>query len=430
MDRLTLSFFDIVRTLSNAVDLVSPELSGHHLQVARLAFHIAQQMVLNEEAKRNVFLAGLVHDIGALSARERLSLIEAEPSDAVSHGFRGARLLKEFEPFNPIADIVRYHHLPWSFGRGRRYEDASVPIESHIIHLADRACVLLKSDGNVLGQIPALIDSVKSRTGSVFAPEPVDALAALAAREYVWLELIYSEPLDAAPKFLNELRRLSMDEVVDISRMFSHIIDFRSRFTATHSAGVAKTAEKLAEMAGFSQNECLAMRMAGYLHDLGKLAIDNALLEKPGKLTAQEFDIVRSHTYFTYRLLSGIEGFETINRWASFHHEKLNGTGYPFHLRAESLPAGSRIMAVADIFTAVTEPRPYRESMKPETVKNVLRTMAASGEICGQFVTMLLDHFRLFTDVCLQSQQEAAEHYERFFSEDADEYQKQRSARG
>ena len=421
MDRITFSFFDIIGALSSAVDLVLPELTGHHLQVARLAFRIAQHAGLSEEAQRNVFMAGLVHDIGALSAQERLSLIEGEPPTAGSHGFRGARLLKEFGPFGPIADIVCYHHLPWNYGHGRRCKDAPVPMESHIVHLADRVCVQLKNNGNVLGQIPAVIDSIKDRNNSVFAPEAVDALVALAGQEYVWLELLYSEPVDAAPEFLNELRPLSIGEVLNISRMFSHIIDFRSHFTATHSAGVAKTAEKLAEMAGFSQNECLHMRIAGYLHDLGKLAIDNALLEKPGKLSAQEFDIIRGHTFFTYRLLSGIEGFETINKWASFHHEKLDGTGYPFHLRAESLPAGSRIMAVADIFTAITEPRPYREGMKPKAAANVLRTMAAEGAICDRFVSMMLDNFDLFTDICLQSQQEAADYYRHFFREDASE---------
>lgn len=430
MDRLTYSFFDIIRTLSNAVDLVSPELSGHHLQVARLSFRIAEQMGLPEEAQRNIFMAGLVHDIGALSARERLELIEAEPPGASSHGFRGARLLKEFGPFGPIADIVRCHHLPWNYGHGKRYMDAPVPMESHIVHLADRACVQFKSGGNVLGQVPALIDHIRSQKGSVFAPDPVDALCALAPREYVWLELAFSEPVEAAPRFLNELRPLTVADVLEISQMFSHIIDFRSRFTATHSAGVAKTAEMLAEMAGFSQNECLSMRIAGYLHDLGKLAIDNDLLEKPGKLTPQEFDIIRGHTYFTYRLLSGIEGFSTINRWASFHHEKLNGNGYPFHLGAESLPAGSRIMAVADIFTAITEPRPYREGMKADAATKVLRSMVESGAICDQFVTLLLDHFKQFTVACLESQQEAAEYYERFFREDELESRRQRTARG
>ena len=430
MDRITFSFFDIIRTLSNAVDLVSPELSGHHLQVARLALRIAEQIGLPEDSQRNTFMAGLVHDIGALSARERLDLIEAEPPDASSHGFRGARLLKEFGPFGPIADIVRYHHLPWNYGRGKWYNDKPVPLESHIVHLADGVCVQIKNNGSVLGQISSLIDSVKTQKGSVFAPEPMDALTALAAREYVWLELIYSEPIDSASKFLNEFRPLSMAEVLDISRMFSHIIDFRSRFTATHSAGVAKTAEMLAEMAGFSRNECLYMRIAGYLHDLGKLAIDNALLEKPGKLTSQEFDIIRGHTYFTYRLLGGIEGFETINRWASFHHEKLNGNGYPFHLSAESLPAGSRIMAVADIFTAITEPRPYREGMKPDAAVEVLRTMVASGAICERFVTLLLDHFGQFTEACKQSQHKAVEHYDRFFREDADDSRTHLAARG
>jgi HD-GYP domain-containing protein (c-di-GMP phosphodiesterase class II) len=160
------------------------------------------------------------------------------------------------------------------------------------------------------------------------------------------------------------------------------------------------------------------MLIAGYLHDIGKLAIDNAILEKRGKLVASEFNAIRAHTFFTYRLLSSIRGFETINRWASFHHEKLNGTGYPFHLTEESIPVGSRIMAVADVFTAITEPRPYRKGMGRDQAVSTLRSMVNIGALCGRAVASLLDHFSLLTKLCLESQLEAAEYYDRFFRDE------------
>ena len=281
---------------------------------------------------------------------------------ANSHGFRGARLLEEFGPLGALADIVRFHHVPWEYGKGIRCAGRDVSVESHIVHLADRAVVMIKNDVSVLEQIPRIIGSVRERAGAVFAPEPVDALLELAHMEYVWLELEHRLSPDPA-LFMPETYMLDIGEVLGISRLLSRIIDFRSHFTATHSAGVAKTAEKLAELAGFSKSECLMMLAAGYLHDLGKLAIPGSVLEKPGKLDEREFNTIRSHTFFTYQLLDRIKGFETINRWASFHHERLDGRGYPFHLKDENIPVGSRIMAVADIFTAITEPRPYREGM-------------------------------------------------------------------
>ena len=324
MNRMRISLFEILQCVSDAIDLISPEVANHHQQTAFLSYRIAQQMGLPEEAQRNVLMAGIIHDIGALSMRERLSLIENEPVSANSHGFRGARLLEEFEPFDAIADIVRYHHVPWEHGQGQRFKDRDVPLESHIIHVADRVSVQLKPNLG-LGQVPSILESIESRSGKGFVPETVDALRSLAPKEYVWLELLHKAPLIPAPLVLMpEMHALEIPEVLSISRMLSHLIDFRSRFTATHSAGVAATAEKLAEYAGFSQNECQLMLIAGYLHDLGKLAIDNAILEKPGKLDPTEFNAIRAHTFFTYHLLSRIHGFETINRWASFHHEKRN----------------------------------------------------------------------------------------------------------
>lgn len=120
------------------------------------------------------------------------------------------------------------------------------------------------------------------------------------------------------------------DEIIELTKIFANIIDFRNPFTATHSAGVAKTAEKLAELAGFSENECKMMLVAGYLHDLGKLAVSKSILDKPGNLDPGERNVIRSHAFYTYRLLQAIKGFEIINKWASFHHEKLNGKGYSF----------------------------------------------------------------------------------------------------
>ena len=414
MDKMRISLYELLDCLSGAVDLVSPVVAGHHHQTASLAYRIAQQMGLSAEAQRNVYMAGVIHDIGALSLDERLELIEGEPVTADSHGFRGALLLEEFGPLVTLADIVRFHHVPWKYGKGKRHLGHDVSVESHIIHLADRAVVMIKDGVSVLEQIPRIIGLVKERTGSVFVPEPADALMELAHREYVWLELEHRLSPDPV-LFMPETCMLDIDEVLSVSRLLSRVIDFRSHFTATHSAGVAKTAERLAGLAGFSKNECLMMLVAGYLHDIGKLAIDNTVLEKPGKLDEREFNAIRSHTFFTYQLLGRIKGFETINRWASFHHERLDGRGYPFHLKDESIPAGSRIMAVADIFTAITEPRPYREGMGRDQRIHVLRSMVDSGAICGRVVAAVLDNFKLLTSICMESQMEAAEYYDRFF---------------
>ena len=135
------------------------------------------------------------------------------------------------------------------------------------------------------------------------------------------------------------------------------------------------------------------MRIAGYLHDIGKLKIPNEVLEKPGKLTEAEFNVIKEHAYYTWLLLKDVNGFGQIADWASLHHEKLNGNGYPFHLKGEQLPLGARIMTVADIFSALTEDRPYRKSMEKEQVIAILREDAQRELLSQRLVELLIGHY-------------------------------------
>jgi HD-GYP domain-containing protein (c-di-GMP phosphodiesterase class II) len=135
------------------------------------------------------------------------------------------------------------------------------------------------------------------------------------------------------------------------------------------------------------------------------------ILNKPGGLDAGERNVIRSHTFYTYRLLQAIKGFETINIWASFHHEKLNGNGYPFHLNGDSIPLGARIMAVADIFTAITEDRPYRKGMTLEEAVSVLSAMTKDESICPYVVSILMDNLETVNAARKDAQQKSNARY-------------------
>lgn len=414
MDKIRINLQEFLLSISNAVDLVSPKLSNHHHQVAYLSFRLAQELNLPESHIKNVFFAALVHDIGALSINERLEIAENEPFNVDSHAFKGARLLEEFKPLAYEAEIIKYHHLPWDDGRGTIYAGHKVPYESHILHLADRICLRLPQSVHILSSIPEVVSHISKDRSTLFEPDCVDALVRLSKKEYIWLDLISRSPVDMLPKDIFNTISLEIDDLIDLASIFSHIIDFRSRFTACHSAGVANTARRLAELADFSPYECKVMLIAGYLHDLGKLAIDNSILEKPSKLNAEEFDEIRSHTYYTYHLLDAIPQFDRIKIWASYHHEKLNGTGYPFHIQGDNMPLGSRIMAVADIFTAITENRPYRKGMEDVRVVNILKTMVDNGSLDGKITGLLLDHFHEINSCREEAQEKASIQYENF----------------
>lgn len=415
LEKIHVNLYDILSCLSETQDLVSSRLANHNQQVAYLSFRIAQQLKLSVEHQYEVFLAGLIHDIGALSKKEKLELIETEPLTINSHAFRGARLVGGFLPLANSAKIIKFHHLPWNKGSGLEYQGEEVPLASHIIHVADRVCILIKQEHNILTQLPDILTKIRERSDTHFKPELVDALFELSSLEYVWLDLVSHSPTQGIPTsgFLNSLT-LEIDDLIDLGLMFSRIIDFRSHYTAKHSAGVAKTAQRLAQLAGFSPIECKMMLVAGYLHDLGKLAISDEVLEKTTKLSEDEFNEMRAHTYYTYRLLEPLKPLEIINVWASFHHEKLNGRGYPFHLTDDNLPSGSRIMAVADVFAAITENRPYREGMDYDNTKKVLSGMVANNSLDGRFVEILLDNFLELDSIRQVAQHEAATEYKAF----------------
>ncbi len=412
---LHISLFDLVISLSEAMDLVSPSIVNHHKRVAYIASSLGAELGLSQEEQTDLFLAGALHDSGALSLKERMDTFKFEMEEPYRHAELGYLLLREFPPFLQVSRIVRHHHRRWEYGEGRTCGGDDVPLGSHILHLADRVDVLLKREKGILCQVRGICKKIKKEAGKRFMPEVVDAFMELADREYFWLDAA-SPSLD---QILSRKRKAStvevdLDTLLDLSRLFSKIIDFRSRFTATHSSGVATIAEALARLLGFSERECRMMRVAGHLHDLGKLAVPSEILEKPGRLTPKEFCAIKTHTFYTYRILERIEDLEIINAWASFHHERLDGNGYPFHHRAEDLSLGSRIMAVADVFTGITEDRPYRKGMSEEQALEVLEGMVASHALDGYVVSIAKAHYEELNSLRKEVQAAMTEEYERF----------------
>lgn len=417
MQSLKISLYEILLSLANAQDLALPEITLHHQQVANLALRIAQEAGLSLADQKEIYIAALVHDVGALSMRERFELIEGTAFNMYTHAVRGAKLLETFEPLKRVAELIRYHHTPWNKGRGAEDNGRKIEMGSHIIHLADRICIKLKPGKNILSQVPDLLAYLQEQSNKQFIPELVELVLNVGRKEDFWLDI--TNRLPGQEYYQSNMRDyyfMSIEDLVQLSKIFSHIIDFRSKFTAKHSAGVAKTAERLAELVGFSPMECRMMLVAGYLHDLGKLAISDEVLEKPAKLTIDEYNEIRAHTYYTYRLLEPIAEMKTINEWAAFHHEKLNGKGYPFHLAGNDIPLGARVMAVADVFTAVTESRPYRKSMPKEEIISVFENMVKSNGLDGRIVAILLENFDELHTLCLVEQEKAGQEYEEFLA--------------
>jgi HD-GYP domain-containing protein (c-di-GMP phosphodiesterase class II) len=407
--------FDMVMCLSNAMDLVSQAAVDHHKRVAYIALSIADEMGLSTEEQNSLLWAGLLHDSGALSLKERLDIIQFKVENPYEHAELGYLLFKGFELFSKIAILIRYHHTCWDEGRGSEFRGNKVPMGSHILHLADRVAVLIRREKEVVGQVKGICERIEKNSGTMFVPELVDVFRSLSTKEYFWLDAV-SPSIGSILARRSGLVTIELDMVglLNLAKLFCQIIDFRSRFTATHTSGVAATAEALSRLIGFSERECQMMKTAGYLHDLGKLVVPAEILEKPAKLTEDEFNVIKSHTFYTYRILETISDLDVINVWASFHHERLDGKGYPFHHKGEDLSLGSRIMAVADVFTAITEGRPYRKGMSSDKASQVLQQMAQDSALDSNVESTLRIHYDEVNSIRIAAQAAASKEYQEF----------------
>lgn len=251
----------------------------------------------------------------------------------------------------------------------------AVPMESYILHLADRIEILTGAGRrSILEKKEEVIATVREQRGSLFHPEAVDAFLEIANRDSFWLNienLSLDDVLDQAVSDVYDVH-LSIEDLEDFSYTLSVIIDSRSKFTLAHSYSVSKISYELAKQLGYDEEKCRKIRVAGLLHDIGKIAVSNEIIEKPGALTDSERSNVQSHVYYTELILRDIAGLEEICDWASNHHENHEGSGYPDNKSADIVTEEMDIIAYADIYTALAEDRPYRRGLPQEEIISII----------------------------------------------------------
>jgi HD-GYP domain-containing protein (c-di-GMP phosphodiesterase class II) len=402
-------------SLSDSIELASSHIASHQMRVAFIAWQIAKTAGISTERIKNIFLAALFHDIGALSLEEKIKIQKFEKIDIDIHCILGEALFESTPLFTPAKKLVRNHHKTWQSWNSTITE--TEPFDSQVIYIADFLEKSIKRSRYILHQVDDLNQLIYSSSGKQIHSDIVDLFMQISHREDFWLDLLsprlYSILLHSGP-FSRVV--IDYDNIYSIALLFRNTIDFKSRFTATHSTGVAECAVVLSRLFGLTESEIKQMKIAGYLHDLGKFAIPNSILEKTGKLTQKEFAVIRQHTYFTYSVLNTIGGLDQIAEWAAFHHEKLDGTGYPFHVNADKLDTGARIMAVSDIYTAIAEDRPYRKGMKRKNIEAILQNQVKHNALDEKIVKLLIDNFEEISTHVSEKQLESREMFESKFS--------------
>jgi len=381
--------------LSFAIDCVESELLGstsnHGKRVAAVSMRMARAMGLSDSQVFDIASLAILHDNGL--AEESLTHVRPEADrlyhveDLPAHCTIGEHNAAKFPFQTDCFESIRFHHEHWDGSGFFGISGDKIPIMAQIISLADYTDLKFRFQTPDPGNRDRIAMFLNENSGSIFSPDLVDLFHQISKVPAFWFDLRDPFIHAALDRTMPECSMESdWQGVLDISRVFSRIIDSKSRFTLRHTQGLE---EKIDHMAGHyrvATEERLQLRIAASLHDVGKLAIPNAILDKPGSLTDAERYKVTEHTYYTRLCLEPIPGFENITEWAANHHEKLGGGGYPMGLGKKDLDFNARLMTVLDIYQALTEERPYRQSLSHQQSMAIIGKLRDNGDVDGEIV--------------------------------------------
>ena len=380
--------------LSDALDLVGVDDVLHGKRVAWLACRMVDTLGASA-LRQDAHHAALVHDCGVSSTTLHRQLVE-QMTSGDGHSGAGARLVAGFRPLGHLAEVIRHHHTPWPELHVHDL-DARTARLANLIFLADRLDVLQAKTGPEDPR--ALRQLVQERLlepwAHLFAPELVDAARQVLEDPEV-VSTLRSQARDRFAAPVEDAHcELTPADARGLALLFAQTVDAKSPFTARHSNGVAALSLHLADASGRLRSSREALEIAALLHDLGKLRVPDAILDKPGALDAHELTVMRRHASDSQTILSHIGGFENIARVAGLHHELLDGSGYPGGLRGEEIPVEAQFITVADIFQALAQDRPYRRALTPRAILGVLEGHVKQGRLDGGLVRILAEDLEL-----------------------------------
>ena len=373
------------------VDILK-EVSNHGRRTAYVSIRIGQRLDFTNEELFDLGTYAILHDIGATES----SLVQQEsPIDRdlmekyQDHCRFGQKIFDSFVSLTKQENVILYHHENYDgsgfFGRS----GAEIPLMAQIIALADYLERTFFATGATY-DTQSVVDDITAQSGIRFNPVLVDRLRTLSRSTSFWLDLeaINIEyalhgcfPIIATP--------IRDDEFIDIARTIAAIVDAKSLFTRLHAAGLGQKALVFAQAYDFDSLRKNRFHIAALLHDIGKLIVPTRILDKPSGLDRKEVEIIKQHPYYTEKSLKLMGLDEEIVRWASNHHEKLNGTGYPKGLSAADLDFESRALSVLDVYQALTEDRPYRPAFKQQDAWSILDRMVDAGELDAEILAIV-----------------------------------------
>jgi len=274
---------------------------------------------------------------------------------------RGAEIARRLRFGGRVSDAIAHLDEHWD-GNGKPAGLArkSIPLYSQIGLLAQVVDVFQQVDGELGARL-----EIENRSGSWFDPELVAVFKRISLRPSFWDSIRSEHLIDDIFSLLPASQGHPVDDdyLDQIAEGFAAVVDAKSSFTAGHSERVALYADLIASELSLSEQHRRWLKRAALLHDIGKLGVSNSILDKPGKLDEGEWAQLRQHAVFSEIILSRVAAFRSMAPIAAAHHERIDGKGYPKGLKGDEIALESRILAVADIFDALTADRPYRAAM-------------------------------------------------------------------
>jgi HD-GYP domain-containing protein (c-di-GMP phosphodiesterase class II) len=424
MQALKLS--ELMGALSHALDITEGQPEGHCVRCCWIGMHIGQKLNLPDEQLWELYYTLLLKDLGCSSNASRICELYLTDDLAFKRDFkwvdgslpqvlrfvlrhtgpasglkdrlkalggiltngddiaqeliqtrctRGADIARQLRFSEGVAQGIHSLDEHWDGdGRPEGLAGNAIPLYARIALLAQVVDIVNCSDGQA-----AATKEVVTRRGKWFDPDLIEAFLAVASAQAFWTTL--NSPEVESCVFAMEPggheALLDEDYLDDIAEAFGKVVDAKSPFTAGHSARVGLYTALLGESLDLPESRRRWLKRGALLHDVGKLGVSNAILDKPGKLDDAEWASVRQHPVYTESILGRIKAFDELARVSAAHHERLDGGGYPRGIKAADIALETRIITTADIFDAITAERPYRGAIPVE------KTLAIMADTVG-----------------------------------------------
>jgi HD-GYP domain-containing protein (c-di-GMP phosphodiesterase class II) len=418
----SISRAELVSSLSHALDMTEGQSEGHGVRCAWIGLNIGREAGMEDAELAHLYYTLLLKDIGCSSNAARIcqlyladdltfkrdikSVNDSLPQIlrfVLSHTGMKAGMSERFRSLLTIvtqggqiarelietrcqrgAEIVRRMRFPEEVARGildldEHWDGSGKPAGlagDAISPFARIALIAQVVDVfNTSGGREAALKEVRERSCGWFEPFLTQAFERAAANPAFWRVLasrgLQQTVIELAPEQGGET--IDEDYLDEVAAAFAQVVDSKSPYTAGHSDRVALFTDMIAEQLGLPPEKRRFLKRAALLHDLGKLGVSNQILDKPGKLTDEEWQSVRQHPAKSEMILSRISAFQELARIAGSHHERLDGKGYPRGIAGDEIPLETRIITCADIFDALTAERPYRAAMPVLKALEILR---------------------------------------------------------